>query len=66
MDKYAESEWYADIVQFLVHLQCPVHLDKKDTRSLKSNATKYFLIDQQLHWKDPGGGVTQVFGETRG
>ena len=55
MDKYAESEWYADIVHFLLHLQCPAHLDKKAARSLKLKATKYCLINQQLHWKDLGG-----------
>ena len=55
MDKYAESEWYADIVHFLLHLQCHAHLDKKAARSLKLKATKYCLINLQLHWKDPGG-----------
>ena len=45
MDKYAKSEWYADIVHFLLHLQCPAHLDKKVTRSLKLKATKYCLIN---------------------
>ena len=55
MDRYAKSVWYADIVHFLLYLQCPVHLDKKESRSLKLKATKYYLIDQQLLWKDPGG-----------
>ena len=55
MDSYAESIWYADIVYFLLYLQCPEHLDKKSFRSLKSKDTKYCLIDQQLLWKDPGG-----------
>ena len=45
MDKYAKSEWYADIVHFLVHLQCPVHLDTKESRSLKLKATKYCLVN---------------------
>ena len=55
MDYYAESTWYADIVHFLLYLQCPEHLDKKDARSLKLKITKYCLIEQQLFWKDPGG-----------
>ena len=55
MDKYAESEWYADIIYFLLHLQCPVHLDKKEARSLKLKVTKYCLVNHQLHWKDPWG-----------
>ena len=55
MDHYAESAWYEDIVHFLLYLQCPEHLDKKDARSLKLKTTKYCLIEQQLFWKDPGG-----------
>ena len=43
------------IVHFLLYLQCTKHLDKQVVRSLKLNATKYCLIDQQLLWKDPGG-----------
>ena len=31
-----------------------MHLDKKEARSLKLKASKYCLINQQLHWKDPG------------
>ena len=27
MDKYAESEWYAEIAHLLLHLHCPTHLD---------------------------------------
>ena len=55
MDQYAKSEWYANIVYLLLYLQCPIHFDKKVARSLKLKAMKYFLIDQQLLWKDPGG-----------
>ena len=46
MDMYAESVWYADIVHFLLYLQCVKHLDKKAATSLKLKATKYGLIDQ--------------------
>ena len=55
MDHYAEPTWYAHIVQFILYLQCPEHLDKKAARSLKLKTTKYCLIEQQLFWKDPGG-----------
>ena len=54
-EQYAESTWYADIVHFLLYLQCLEHLDKKESRSLKLKSTKYCLIEQQLFWKDPGG-----------
>ena len=40
MDRYTESTWYADIVHFLLYLQCPEHLDKKVARSLKLKTTK--------------------------
>ena len=39
MDRYADSVWYADIVYFLLYLQCPDHLDKKVVRSLKLKTT---------------------------
>ena len=55
MEQYAESTWYADIVHFLLYLQCPEHLEKKTVMSLELKATKYYLVDQQLYWKDPGG-----------
>ena len=29
MEQYAESIWYVDIVNFLLYLQIPEHLDKK-------------------------------------
>ena len=38
-----------------MYLQCPKHLNKKAVRSLKLKATKYYLVDQQLCWKDLGG-----------
>ena len=34
MDKYEESVWYVDIVNFLLYLQCPEHLDKKEVRDV--------------------------------
>ena len=55
MDYYSSSTWYADIVYFLLFLQCPEHLDRKASRSLKLKATKYYLVEDQLFWKDPGG-----------
>ena len=55
MDFYSSSAWYADIVPFLLFMQCPKHLDMKAARSLKLKATKYCLVEDQLFWKDPGG-----------
>ena len=53
--KYGESDWYKDIVYFLLYLQCPLELNRNECRSLKLKAMKYVLIDQVLYWKDPGG-----------
>ena len=55
MDFYSTSTWYADIVYFLLYLQCPEHIDNKAARSLKLKTNKYCLIEQQLFWKDPRG-----------
>ena len=55
MDFYSVSMWYADIVYFLLYLQCPEHLDKNVARSLKLRTTKYCLVEHQLFWKDLGG-----------
>ena len=42
-------------MDFLLYLQCPEHLDRKAARSLKLRTTKYYLVEQQLFWKEPGG-----------
>ena len=46
MDYYSASTWYADIVYFLLFLQCPEHLDRKAARYLKLKATKYCLVEE--------------------
>ena len=53
--RYGESDWYKDIVYFLLYLQCPLELNRNECRSLKLKAMKYVLIDQVLYWQDPGG-----------
>ena len=55
MDFYSTSTWYADIVYFLLFLQCPEDFDRKAARYLKLKATKYCLVEEQLFWKDHGG-----------
>ena len=45
MEQYVESIRYAEIVHFLLYLQSPKHLDKKEVRSLKLKATKYYLVE---------------------
>ena len=64
MDFYSASTWYADIVYFILYLQCPDHLDKKDARYLKLKTTKYYLVEQQLVWKDLGGILLRCLDKT--
>jgi hypothetical protein len=43
--KYASSEWYKDIVFFLLNFQSPPELDKSKYRSLKLKAVNYCIIE---------------------
>ena len=52
---YLDSPWYEKIVCFLLHLQCPLNLNKSEYISLKLKALKYVLVDQVLYWKDIRG-----------
>ena len=55
LQKYEDSDWYADFVYFLLLLQSPPNLDKGKFRSLKLKAMDYCLHEHDLFWKDPGG-----------
>ena len=54
-NRYAESDWYKDVVYFLLYLQFPLELNRSECRSLKLKEMKYVLVDQMLYWKDPAG-----------
>ena len=54
-NRYAESDWYKDVVYFLFYLQFPLELNRNECRSLKLKAMKYVLMDQTLYWKDLEG-----------
>ena len=62
--KYGESDWYKDIVYFLLYLQCPLELNRNECRSLKLKAMKYVLIDHVLYWKDPEGILLKCLGKS--
>ena len=55
MHKYEDSDWYADIVYFILFLQTPSNLDKGKFRSLKLKSMGYYLYEHDLFWKDPIG-----------
>ena len=54
-NKYVSSEWYKDIIFFLLNFQSPLELDKSKFRSLKLRVVKYCIVDKTLFWKDPNG-----------
>ena len=55
MQKYEDSNWYGDIVYFLLFLQSPPNLDKGEFKSLKLKAMNYCLYEHDLFWKESGG-----------
>ena len=63
-ERYASSPRYLkDVVYFLLNLQCPLDLGKKNFRSLKLRDLKYCTIDQSLFWKDLGGMLLRCVNE---
>jgi hypothetical protein len=54
-EKYSSSDWYRDIIAYLLTLQCPSDMTPSKARTLKLHAVKYCIIEGQLYWKDPLG-----------
>jgi hypothetical protein len=54
-EKFALSDWYKDIVSYLLTLKCPSDLSPAKARTLKLHAVKYCIFESQLYWKDPLG-----------
>jgi hypothetical protein len=54
-DKFMASDWYKDIVTYLLTLKCPEGLSASKARTLKLHAVKYCISDKKLYWKDPLG-----------
>jgi hypothetical protein len=54
-EKFASSDWYKNIVSYLLTLKCPSDLSPSKARTLKLHAVKYGISDSQLYWKDPLG-----------
>ena len=47
------SDWYKDIVNFLIHFECPTSFSKIQCKTLKLKVVKYYIINANLYWKDP-------------
>jgi hypothetical protein len=54
-DKISSSDWYRDIVSYLLTLQWPNDMTPSKARTLKLHIVKYCIIEGQLYWKDPLG-----------
>ena len=55
MPDFSISPWYVDIVYVLQNLQPPTGLSKTRARSVKLKDEKFYILNQYLYWKDPGG-----------
>ena len=55
MPYFSISPWYSDIVYVLQNLQAPARLRKIRSRSVKLKYANFFILNQYLYWKDPGG-----------
>jgi hypothetical protein len=54
-EKFTSSDWYKNIVSYLLTLKCPSDLSPSKARMLKLHAVKYCISESQLYWKDPLG-----------
>jgi hypothetical protein len=54
-EKFASSNWYKNIVTYLLTLNCPTDLSPSKARTLKLHAVKYCIFEKRLYWKDPLG-----------
>ena len=52
---FMNSPWYADLIFVLNNLQASPGLTKTKARFLKLKALKFFILEGNLYWKDPGG-----------
>jgi hypothetical protein len=54
-DKFSSSNWYQNIVSYLLTLQCPSDMITSKGITLKLHTVKYCIIEGQMYWKDPPG-----------
>ena len=52
-EKFLLSNWYQDIVNFLIHFECPTSFSKTQCKTLKLKSIKYYIINANLYWKVP-------------
>jgi hypothetical protein len=54
-EKFTSSDWYKNIVSYLLTLKCPSDLSPSKAKTLKLHAIKYCISEGKLCWKDPLG-----------
>jgi hypothetical protein len=54
-EKFASSNWYKDIVSYLLTLKCPSDLPTYKAITLKLHVVKYYISERRLYWKEPLG-----------
>jgi len=54
-DKFSSSDWYRDMISYILNLQCLSDMTPSKARTLKLHEVKYCIIKGQLFWKDPLG-----------
>jgi len=47
-EKFLLSNWYQDIVNFLIHFECPASFSKTHCKNLKLKSVKYCIINVNL------------------
>jgi hypothetical protein len=53
--KFYQSYWYKETIFYLQNFSCLPTWDKSKDRSVKLKAVKYFILGENLFWKDLGG-----------
>ena len=53
--KYLTSQWYKEIVEYLLTLSCPPSCEKAKYRALRLKSHKYMIANGRLYERDPSG-----------
>jgi hypothetical protein len=54
-EKFASSNWYKDIVSYMLTFKCLSDLPPSKAKTLNLHAVKYYISKRKLYWKDPRG-----------
>lgn len=60
-EMFSLSPWYSDIIHVLKNLSPTPGMTRNKARTLKLKATKFFILNFALYWKDPSGVLLNFF-----